>query len=147
MRSFREISFDSLTMESMKQDKLIVFVCEHGAAKSVVAATYFNRLIRESGMPWRAIARGTNPEKELSPQTIEGLSKDHLTPTESFPQRLTEADLRSAQHVIAFCELPTEDPQQAVIEHWNDIPPVSENYEMAREAIVKRIRYFMNQIQ
>jgi hypothetical protein len=32
----------------------VVFVCEHGAAKSVVASEYFNKLAAERG---RAIAR------------------------------------------------------------------------------------------
>ena len=33
----------------------VVFVCEHGAAKSVVAAAHFNRMARERGLAVRAI--------------------------------------------------------------------------------------------
>jgi hypothetical protein len=36
----------------------IVFVCEHGAAKSVIAATLFNKLAAEHGLRERAIYRG-----------------------------------------------------------------------------------------
>ena len=39
----------------------IIFVCEHGAGKSVIAAAYFNKLAAERGLPDRAIYRGANP--------------------------------------------------------------------------------------
>jgi arsenate reductase (thioredoxin) len=130
---------------SMNSNPILVFVCEHGAAKSVVAAAHFNRLVSEMGLDLRAVARGTNPDHELSPQTIKGLSEDGLTPTESIPQKLTEADIRSARQIVAFCEVPEEYYGRAVIEYWDDIPPVSENYEKARDVIIERIRQMLKQ--
>ena len=38
----------------------VVFVCEHGAAKSVIATAYFNKLAAERGLPFRATFRGTS---------------------------------------------------------------------------------------
>ena len=41
----------------------IVFVCEHGAAKSVIAAAYFNKIAAEHGLRERrsrATSRGTS---------------------------------------------------------------------------------------
>ena len=35
----------------------VVFVCEHGAAKSVLAAIEFNRMAEARGAPMRAIFR------------------------------------------------------------------------------------------
>jgi hypothetical protein len=35
----------------------VVFVCEHGAAKSVIATAYFNKLARDRGLPYRATFR------------------------------------------------------------------------------------------
>lgn len=131
----------------MKQNKTIVFICEHGAAKSIVAAAYFNQLAAQAGLDLWAVARGTNPDQELSPQTVKGLAKDHLTPSESVPQELTEADLQSARRIIAFCELPAEYQYEASVERWDDIPPVSENYEAARNAIVKCIHHLVNEIK
>ena len=126
------------------QNSMIVFVCEHGAAKSILAAAYFNKLASEKGSDLRAIARGTNPDAELSPQTVMGLSKDGLQPTESTPQKLTEADVQSAEHVLTFCDLPVEYHQKAIVEQWDGIPPVSEDYEKARDAIVGRIHEFLS---
>ena len=117
----------------------IVFVCEHGAAKSIVAAAYLNKFASEVGLDLHAVARGTNPDDELSPQAIEGLRKDYLSPTESVPQKLTLADMQSAQRVVTFCDLPVEYQVQVSLERWDDVPSVSENYAEARDAIVKHI--------
>src|SRR5213592_1686414 len=125
----------------MNQNPVIVFVCEHGAAKSVVAAAYFNQLAKEIGLDMRAIARGTNPDHELSPQVIQGLLEDGLTPIESIPQKLTQLDIQAAQRVITFCELPFECQQPAIVERWDDISPISENYEKARDLIIERIHH------
>jgi arsenate reductase len=123
----------------MTQNPMIVFVCEHGAAKSIVASVYFNKLAKEKGLHLRSVARGTHPDQELSPQTVKGLLKDGLVPKEPVPQKLSPADIRSAHRLITFCELPNELQQEAAVEHWDDVPPVSENYEQARDAILERI--------
>jgi len=128
----------------MNENPVIVFVCEHGAAKSIIAAAYFNRFAREMGSDLRAVARGTNPDDEIPPEVLRGLANDNLTPMESVPQRFTEADVQTAQKVITFCDLPSEYQQQAMIERWDFIPPVSENYEQARNVIVERIRQMLN---
>ncbi|MGH9936946.1 MAG: hypothetical protein ACREAM_11915, partial [Blastocatellia bacterium] len=44
-----------------EQTPVIIFVCEHGAAKSILSASIFNKLAGERQLNLRAIARGTNP--------------------------------------------------------------------------------------
>ena len=127
----------------MDQKPIIIFVCEHGAAKSIIATTYFNKLAQETKSNVRAIARGTNPDSELSPKTIAGLHADGLAPTDSIPQKLSSADFESAQQVITFCELPEEYQNKVKIEKWDDVPPVSENYEKARDAILEKLNQLM----
>ena len=131
----------------MPQSPLIVFVCEHGAAKSIIAAAYFNKLVGESGLELRAIARGTDPDNELSAKAISGLHADELTPTESVPQKLSLADVESAQRIIGFCELSEEYQQKGVIEQWENIPAVSENYEKARDAILEQLESLMKKLR
>ena len=41
-------------------------MCEHGAALSVVAAAYFNKMAREEHLNMHAIARGTEPQKDVA---------------------------------------------------------------------------------
>lgn len=128
----------------MPQAPRIVFICEHGGAKSIIAATYFNKLAVQIGSDLRAIARGTNPDHKLSPQTVQGLLEDGLTPTEPFPRQLTQEDIQFAKRLITFCELPM-DFQQTIVEHWDNVPPVSESYEKARDAILEHIQSLLSQ--
>ncbi len=130
----------------MEQQHKIIFVCEHGAAKSIIAAAYFNKLASEANLELRAIARGTSPDAELSPKTIAGLQADGLTPTESVPQKLSLTDIESAKRVVAFCELPNEYQTKAVINRWDGVPPVSEDYDKARDAIVERVSHLINSL-
>lgn len=128
----------------MEQEAKVIFVCEHGAAKSVIAAAYFNQLASQMGLDMRAVARGTYPDEEFSPQTLRGLAEEGLTPTELVPQKLTVTELQSAQRVITFCDLPAEYPQQTPGERWEDVPPVSKSYEKARDVIVEHIHQMLN---
>ena len=127
----------------MSKSSTIIFVCEHGAAKSIIAAAYFNKLASENHLDVRAVARGTNPDPELSPKTIEGLQQDGLTPTESTPQKLSLADLQYADQLITFCELPKQYQTHIPIEQWNNVPPVSENYETARDVILQKLKLLL----
>jgi protein-tyrosine-phosphatase len=124
----------------------IVFVCEHGAAKSIIAAAYFKKLAREKDLSLTAIARGTHPDAELSSKTIAGLREDGLTPTESVPRKFSLEDMEAAQRIISFCELPEQYQKKAIIEQWDSIPPVSENYEKSRDAILEWINELLNRI-
>jgi hypothetical protein len=59
-----------------EQTPVIIFVCEHGAAKSILSAAIFNKLAAERGLNFRAIARGTNPDPEISPKVARGLQAE-----------------------------------------------------------------------
>lgn len=137
----RPVDHSTLFSGSQAQNgkNLIIFVWEHGAAKSIVAAAYFNKLARETNSAVYAIARATNPDPESSPKTIASLHSDGLTPTESAPQKISLADVESARRITAFCELPEEYQNKAGTEHWDGILPVGENYELARDAILEKL--------
>lgn len=117
----------------------IIFVCEHGAAKSIIAAAYFNKATQENGLGFIALARGTYPDPELSLKTIAGLQQDGLVATETVPQKLSVQEVASAQRIISFCELPEKYQGKTVVERWEDVPPVSEDYGKARDAILARL--------
>jgi len=129
------------------QTPVIVFVCEHGAAKSIVAAAYFNRLAAEQHLALRAIARGTNPDKEIAPKVTQGLQSDGLVATESAPTKISKSDLTNAQRVITFCVLPDDYASGIKVEHWDDDLPVSENYTKARDRLIERIRDLLQDLK
>ena len=52
----------SLAQSAVPAEPTVVFVCEHGAAKSVIATAYFNKIAAERGLRARAVYRGVNPQ-------------------------------------------------------------------------------------
>ena len=127
----------------MTQNQTIIFVCEHGAAKSIIAAAYFNKMASEAGLDQRALARGTHPQTELSQSAVTGLIQDGLTPTETIPQELSGNEINAAHRVISFCELPAAYQDKRDIEYWDEVPPVSENYARARDMILVKLKVLM----
>ena len=90
----------------MINKQLVLFVCEHGSAKSVVAAAHFNKLALAKNLVLRAISRGTDPDEEIPRFIVEGLEGEGLTPGELKPKLLSKGDIAGALRVAAFCDLP-----------------------------------------
>jgi protein-tyrosine-phosphatase len=131
----------------MGQNNTVIFVCEHGAAKSIIAAAYFNHIAGRSGLHMQAIARGTNPDPELSELVVKGLAKEGLVPSEFRPRELSREDVHEAQRIVSFCELPSEYSQATIIENWNDVPPVSQDYDQARDTILEKVHDLVDRIR
>jgi len=125
----------------------IVFVCEHGAAKSVIAAAYFNKLAAERGLRERAIYRGTSPQDNLSAATLTGLREDGLTSPTSKPASITASDISAATHIFAIgCSLPSQAATSGKADDWSDVPEVSDGYAASRDAIKRHVEQLINQL-
>jgi protein-tyrosine-phosphatase len=117
----------------------ILFVCLHGAAKSLVAARHLERLAAARGVAVRTAFAGTEPDPELTPAAVEGLLAEGIDVRGQRPRRVTADDIRHARRVVSFgCDLASLAPGVAV-ERWDDVPAVSENYRAARDVIVARL--------
>ena len=118
----------------------VVFVCLHGAAKSIVAAEHFKRLAAARGLAVDVRARGTEPDPELTPAAVAGLRADGLDVSATRPRLVTRADLVGAWRVVEFgCDLTALAPPDAAVERWGDVPAVSEGYAAARDAMTARL--------
>lgn len=117
--------------------RTILFICEHGSAKSVVAAAHFNRLAVAQGLGYRAISRGTDPDTCNHPAAVAGLNADGLQPAHE-PQLLSQAELASAEEVVTFGPLPVTRESKSPARVWV-VPAISENYEIACAAIVDNL--------
>jgi len=119
----------------------VVFVCEHGAAKSVIAAAHFNRLAAEKGLPYRAVSRGTKPDEVVAPAVKAGLASEGLDVSTWRPKAVSDEDIKRAKTVVSLAtDLPTMKPiVKTKLLEWNDVPSMSTNYEAARNAIVKLV--------
>jgi len=129
------------------QESVVVFACEHGSAKSVVAAAHFNQLARQRNLDVWAISRGTDPDQEIPTKVIQGLRTEGLVAGEAKPQLLSQADVAGAIRVVAFCPLPEDYKKLAPIEEWKDVPPISEDYNKSRDAMVVHINRLLDEIK
>ena len=139
-------TFKGFAQESGKAaPQVILFVCEHGAAKSVIAAAYFNRLAAEKGLSYRAITRGVNPDQEISSRIVGGLASDGLDVSAWKPQKISDADVDNADRVITLaCSLPKKESSKAVkVTEWNNVPEGAD-YKATRKAIVDRVTELVN---
>jgi protein-tyrosine-phosphatase len=112
-------------------------VCQHGAAKSVVAAAHFRRLAAARGLAVEAVAAGTEPDPELGPAAVKGLAGEGLRAAPARPRPVTLYDLDSAARVVSFgCDVAPARGQR--VDQW-DVPAVSEGYAAARDRIVASV--------
>ena len=125
----------------------VVFVCEHGAAKSVVSAAHFNRLAKERNLNLRAVPRGTNPDKEMPVNTINALKADGLDVGITRPGKLTRHDVVGAVRVVTFHPLPEAFAKVTPVERWDDVPPMSEDYNKFRDTVVERIKRLLAELE
>jgi protein-tyrosine-phosphatase len=115
----------------------VLFVCLHGAAKSVVGAAHFRKLAAARGLAIDAVAAGTEPDPELGPRAVKGLAGEGLTAAPARPRPVTLWDLERATRVVSFgCDVT---PKAGVpVDQW-DVPAVSDGYEAARDRIVENV--------
>lgn len=129
----------------MPCSQTIVFVCLHGAAKSVIAAAYWNRFAAEQGVEVRATAAGIEPEPEIPPSVRDGLRNDGLDVGAVRPRRVTSDELSTAAQVVSFgCDLNKVAPPGRPVERWDDVPAVSDGFREARDAIITRVRRLLD---
>ena len=124
----------------------VVFVCEHGAAKSVIATAYFNKLARERGLPYRATFRGTDPQAELSVSALKGLRDDGIEIPSGKPAAISQADVENATHVFAIgCTLPAAVKSSGKASDWSDVPD-GQGYAAMRDAIVRHVTSLLDEL-
>src|SRR2546428_5949138 len=117
-------------------DRTVVFVCLHGAAKSLIAATLFQRLADERGLAVRSTFAGTEPDPAIQPNVVARLLEEGVDVRPLRPRRVTRDELASAWRVVSFgCDLTALAPD-ARIERWDDVPAGGEDYGRARRVIV-----------
>ena len=120
--------------------RTVVFVCEHGAAKSVLAAALLEHLAAEQGVPLRALARGSEPEPHVAPAVVAGLLVEGIDVTAWRPRPLTPGDLDQAWRVVSFGpDLSHLLPKGTPVEGWDGIPAVADGLQTARAAIAVRL--------
>lgn len=115
----------------------IIFVCEHGAGRSPIAAAAFNAYAVKNNLPYRAISKGLDPGAELGKSTQEGLQRDGVDITNVKPSKLTAGDVQQASQIVMLdCSMPDSMKRDYI--KWDNIP-MNNNYSETRQDLEKRI--------
>jgi protein-tyrosine-phosphatase len=131
-------------VEPVPRAARILFVCVHGAAKSVVAAAHFRKVAAQRGLMAEAAAAGTDPDPELTPAAVKGLGNDGLTAPPPRPRPVTLYDLGAATHIVTFgCDVTPMAGQP--VEQW-EVPAISDGYEAARSRIVANVERLVDEL-
>ena len=126
----------------------VLFVCEHGGAKSVIAAAHFNKIAKERGLPYRAVARGTAPDAAIPAGVTQGLAKAGLELAVDRPMMVGQGDVNAASRVVTFeVALPaTISSSKAAPTDWRAVPSVSADFDVASADIKRRVEALLDEL-
>jgi protein-tyrosine-phosphatase len=128
------------------EPKEILFVCTHGAARSPIAAAYFNKIAKEQNLNYQATFKGTQPDSVLTNGTVKGLMKDGFNIKNWKPEIVSEYDINNAYRIITFdCKLPS-DIIPINVEQWNGTPAISKDYDKARNIIKVKVNQLIESL-
>jgi arsenate reductase len=122
----------------------VVFVCEHGSAKSIIAAAEFERMAKEKGLNLNILARGTNPDAEIPKLVRDGLKAEGFDVGTLKPTKVSEKDLKGAAKIVSFGpDLKQWLRDGATTSDWSATPSLSEDYPKAREYIRRQLEILL----
>ncbi len=135
--------------EKSKEKQIVVFVCEHGAGRSVIASAYFNKLVQEQQLNYQAVFRGLQPDSTLSADTKTGLAKDgFVVPNDWQPKALSNQDIERASQVVTLnCNVSGESTTSKPVQKWSEIPSITGNYEVARDSIYVKVKAYVAELK
>jgi arsenate reductase len=126
----------------------VVFVCEHGSAKSVIAAVEFKRMAIENGLDLNILTRGTNPDAEIPKLVRDGLKAGGYDIGTLKPTKVSSKDLEGATKIISFGpDLTPWITDGTKITDWSATPSVSEDYRRASEYIRGQLELLLKELK
>jgi protein-tyrosine-phosphatase len=133
--------------ETARADAPVLFVCDHGSVKSLMAAALFDEAAARRGLAVRALSRGVNPDARTCLDR-RGHGNERIRRRE-FPARLSEQDVAGAARVIAIgVDLSKHEGEaRAPIASWDDVPPASVDYPRTRDDLARRIETLLDELQ
>jgi arsenate reductase len=137
--------FSTSIFAQSNEKQTIVFVCEHGGARSTIASVYFNKMARENHLLYHSIFRALTPDSTISKETKNGLSKDGFETASLVPVALTLKDVDTNVMLISLdCMVPSS---YHTDKSWNGIPAISNDYPVARNTIVKMLEELISELK
>jgi arsenate reductase (thioredoxin) len=129
----------------MEPAKTVVFLCPHNAAKSVVAAAYWNRLAQERGLAVHARSAGTEPSPAVSPAVVTALRAEGIDVADHIPRRVRADELASAWRVVSMGCAPDALGAARAVAYWDEVPAASEDLPASLAAIATRVQRLLEE--
>jgi arsenate reductase (thioredoxin) len=125
----------------------VVFVCEHGSVKSLVAMEYFNRGAKARGLPYRAVARGAAPEPTVRRVVEDGLRSDGFDVSAFVSRKFCGSDVDHASLIVSFDQdVSSVVSARARYLKWNDLPGILSDYTRGKDAIVRHVDALLDEL-
>lgn len=125
---------------SCAMTETVLFLCPHGAAKSVLAAALLRQLATDYDLPLRATCAGTDPDPEVAPRVRALLAEQGLVLPLERPRLVTAEQIVGADYVISLgCDAGELPQRPAAWEQWDDVPLPSQDLQGAYTRIQQRL--------
>ncbi|HEU4893078.1 MAG TPA: hypothetical protein VFT47_16100 [Vicinamibacterales bacterium] len=125
----------------------VLFMCPHGAAKSVLASAYFQRAAKERGLNVVVTSAGTDPDPAVAPAVAAHLKKNGYSVPVSKPTRATAEQVAAADVVVSLgCDLKGYPSPRGRTVNWDDVPSPSQDFEKADAAIKQKVAALVEEL-
>lgn len=124
----------------MPRDQAVLFVCEHGAAKSVLAAELLSERVAALDLPVSVRSAGVEPDARVSDRLFELFPERAWKLASQRPSVVSVGDVEDASIVVTFnlgAEALPGSPRRRL--SWDDVPPVSDDPVAAAAAIERHL--------
>lgn len=128
--------------------RTVLFVCEHGTVKSLLAKVLFEQYAAQVGLRMQAMSRGTHADSAVPAWMLQALSTDHVALGTWRPETLRPTDIANASYIVSFdVPLGIADGTRVPREQWDGLPSVSNNYANGRDAIKLRVHALVDSLK
>lgn len=125
----------------------VFFMCPHGAAKSVLASAYFQKLAKERGLNVRVDSGGTEPDPAVGAAVVSHLEKNGMAVPIKKPRLVTPDDLETSDIVVSLgCDMKGL-PAPHTLRTWDDVPGPSQDFDGSVKAIRKHAEELVAELE
>ena len=131
-----------------QQTHTVLFMCPHGAAKSVMAKTYFQKRAKEQGLAIDADAAGPFPDAAVYPAVVELLAAEGCQLDHPEPRKVTAHDIAQAQQLVSIgCNINDLPSTDKAIDSWDDVPMVSKDIHAAWQGVKGHVEEMVGRLE
>jgi predicted permease len=132
---------------SPARPQTVLFLCPHGAAKSVLASAHFRRLARQRGLNVTVQSAGTEPDPAVAPAVAARLRAQGDPVPDAAPRAVTAADLAAHDVVVSLgCDLAKYPTPRGRLVRWDDVPSPSADLDAADTSIRSHVAALVDEL-